>query len=46
VNGLRLVFVAGADLGTWALQVDLLVLVGFALMFATLAALTIRREIA
>jgi ABC-2 type transport system permease protein len=46
VDGLRQVFVAGAGLGTWALQVDLLVLIGFALLFATLAALTIRREIA
>ena len=46
VDGLRRVFVAGADLGTWALQVDLLALVAFALLFATLAALTIRREIA
>ncbi|MFN8521049.1 MAG: ABC transporter permease [Chloroflexota bacterium] len=46
VNGLRQVFVAGADLSTWALQVDLLALLGFALLFAVLAALTIRREVA
>lgn len=45
VDGLRQVFVAGADLGTSALQLDLLVLALFALAFAVLASLTIRREI-
>ena len=45
VDGLRQVFVAGADLGTAALQFDLLVLALFALAFAVLASLTIRREI-
>jgi len=46
VNGLREVIIAGADLSTRALQVDLLVLAGFAVLFAALAGLTIRREIA
>ena len=46
VNGLREVVIAGADLSTRALQVDLLVLAGFAVFFAALAGLTIRREIA
>jgi ABC-2 type transport system permease protein len=46
VNGLRQVLIRGADLGVAALQLDLLVLVAFALAFATLAALTIRRDIA
>ncbi|MGZ3588029.1 MAG: ABC transporter permease [Candidatus Limnocylindrales bacterium] len=46
VNGLRQVVIAGADLTTRALQVDLLVLAGFAVLFAVLAGLTIRREIA
>lgn len=45
VDGLRQVFVAGAGLGTAALQLDLLVLALFALAFAVLASLTIRREI-
>jgi ABC-2 type transport system permease protein len=45
-SGLRLVLIAGADLGSSALQVDLLVLTGVALAFAGLAALTIRREVA
>jgi ABC-2 type transport system permease protein len=46
VDGLRRVFVAGADLATPALQLDLVVLVGIAALFATLAALTIRRDVA
>jgi ABC-2 type transport system permease protein len=46
VDGLRQVLVAGADLATQALQVDLLVLAGIALLFAVVAALTIRREVA
>lgn len=45
-DGLRQVLIAGADLGTTALQVDLLVLTGVALFFAAIAALTIRREVA
>jgi ABC-2 type transport system permease protein len=46
VNGLRQVIIRGADLGVTALQVDLVVLTGFALFFAAIAALTIRREVA
>jgi ABC-2 type transport system permease protein len=46
VDGLRRVFVAGADLATPALQLDLIVLVGIAALFAGLAALTIRRDVA
>ena len=45
VNGLRQVFIAGADLATAALQFDLLVLTAFALFFATIASLTIRRDV-
>jgi ABC-2 type transport system permease protein len=45
VDGLRQVFVRGADLTLGALQLDLLVLVGFALFFAVIAAVTIRREV-
>lgn len=46
VNGLRQVLIRGADLGVGALQLDLLVLAAFAIAFATLAALTIRRDVA
>jgi ABC-2 type transport system permease protein len=46
VDGLRQVLVAGADLATRALQVDILVLAGIAVLFAVVAALTIRREVA
>jgi ABC-2 type transport system permease protein len=46
VDGLRQVFAAGADLTTRALQVDLVVLALFALFFAIIASLTIRREVA
>jgi ABC-2 type transport system permease protein len=46
VDGLRQVFVAGADLASMALLFDLVVLGAFALLFATLASLTIRREVA
>ncbi len=46
VDGLRHVFVAGADLASTALLFDLLVLGAFAAIFAILAALTIRREVA
>jgi ABC-2 type transport system permease protein len=46
VNGLRQVFIRGADLGTAALQVDLVVLAVIAVFFAVIASLTIRRDIA
>ncbi len=45
VDGLRQVFVRGADLGIPELRFDLLVLLFVALLFATLAALTIRRDV-
>ena len=45
VNGLRQVFIAGADLTSAALRFDLLVLAAFAVFFATIAALTIRRDV-
>ncbi len=45
VNGLRQVFIAGADLASAALRFDLLVLALFAVFFATIAALTIRRDV-
>jgi ABC-2 type transport system permease protein len=45
-DGLLQVLIAGADLATPALQLDLLVLTGIALFFAGIAALTIRREVA
>lgn len=45
VNGLRQVFIRGADLSVDALRVDVLALAGFALVFGALAALTIRREV-
>jgi ABC-2 type transport system permease protein len=46
VDGLRQVFIRGADLGVVALRWDLFVLAAFALFFATIASLTIRREVA
>ncbi len=46
VDGLRQVFVRGADLGVAALQQDLAVLALVVVLFAAVAALTIRREIA
>ena len=46
VDGLRRVFVAGADLTSSALLSDLLVLAGFAVIFGIIAAMTIRREVA
>jgi ABC-2 type transport system permease protein len=46
VNGLRQVIIRGADLAVTELQVDLLVLAAFAVFFAVIAALTIRREVA
>ncbi len=45
VDGLRQVFIRGADLSVRALQVDLLVLVGAAVLFAVLASITIRRDV-
>ena len=45
VDGLRQVFIASADLATKALQFDLAVLALFALFFATIASLTIRRDV-
>jgi len=46
VDGLRQVFIRGADLGVPALQLDLAVLAIVAAFFATIAALTIRRDVA
>jgi ABC-2 type transport system permease protein len=45
VDGLRQVFIRGADLGVAALQLDLAVLFVVAVFFATIAALTIRRDV-
>jgi ABC-2 type transport system permease protein len=45
VDGLRQVFIRGADLGVPALQLDLAVLGIVAAFFATIAALTIRRDV-
>jgi ABC-2 type transport system permease protein len=45
VNGLRQVFIAGADLSTAALRLDLLALVLFAVFFGVIATLTIRRDV-
>jgi ABC-2 type transport system permease protein len=45
VDGLRQVFIRGADLGVPALQLDLAVLGVVAAFFATIAALTIRRDV-
>ena len=46
VNGLRQVFIRGADLGTPALQLDLVVLAVVAVLFAVVASFTIRRDVA
>ncbi len=46
VDGLRQVLVAGADLTSSALQLDLAILTGLVFFFAVIAALTIRREVA
>ena len=46
VEGLREVFIAGADLASATVQLDLAVLTGIAALFVVLAAATIRREIA
>ena len=45
VDGLRQVFIAGADLATPALQLDLAVLGVVAVFFAAIASLTIRRDV-
>jgi len=45
VDGLRQVFIRGADLGVGALQLDLAVLAGIAVFFGVVASLTIRRDI-
>jgi len=45
VDGLRQVFIRGADLGVSALQLDLAVLAAIALFFGVVASLTIRRDI-
>jgi ABC-2 type transport system permease protein len=46
VDGLRQVLVAGADLATPALQLDLAILAVLVAFFAGIAALTIRRQVA
>jgi ABC-2 type transport system permease protein len=46
VDGLRQVLLKGADLGSAALQVDLAVLAGIALLLIVLASATIRRDVA
>ncbi len=46
VDGLRKVIIAGADLASSAVQLDLVVLAGIAAFFVVLAATTIRREVA
>jgi ABC-2 type transport system permease protein len=45
VDGLRQVFVRGADLSVSALQADLLILALVAVFFAVVASLTIRRDV-
>jgi len=45
VDALRQVFIRGADLSVRALQVDLLVLAGVAVLFAAIASRTIRRDV-
>jgi ABC-2 type transport system permease protein len=45
VDGLRQVFIRGADLAVGALQLDLTVLAAIALFFGIVASLTIRREV-
>ena len=46
VDALREVMLKGADLGSSAVQTDLLVLAGIAVLFVLLGALTIKREVA
>jgi ABC-2 type transport system permease protein len=45
VDGLRQVFIRGADLAVPELRVDLAVLAGFAVFFGVIAAVTIRRDV-
>ncbi len=45
VDGLRQVFVRGADLAVGALQLDFVVLAAIAVLFAVIASLTIRRDV-
>jgi len=45
IDGLRQVFIRGADLSVGALQLDLAVLAVIALFFAVIASLTIRRDV-
>ena len=45
VDGLRQVFIRGADLGVGALQLDLAVLAAIAVFFGVVASLTIRRDV-
>jgi ABC-2 type transport system permease protein len=46
VDGLRQVFLRGADLGVAELRLDLAVLASVAVLFAVVASLTIRRDVA
>lgn len=45
VDGLRQVFIRGADLGVGALQLDLTILAAIAVFFGVVASLTIRRDV-
>jgi ABC-type multidrug transport system permease subunit len=45
VDGLRQVFIRGADLSLPALQLDLAVLAAVTVFFGAIAALTIRRDV-
>ncbi|HEX2755349.1 MAG TPA: ABC transporter permease [Candidatus Limnocylindrales bacterium] len=45
VDGLRQVFIRGADLGVGALQLDLAILAAIVVFFGVVASLTIRRDI-
>jgi ABC-2 type transport system permease protein len=45
VDGLRQVFIRGADLGVGALELDLAILAAIAVFFGVVASLTIRRDI-
>ena len=45
VDGLRQVFIRGADLSVGALQLDLAVLAAIAVFFGVVASLTIRRDV-
>ena len=45
VDGLRQVFIRGADITVPELQLDMLVLAGFAILFGVIASRTIRRDV-